>query len=65
MKFCEVRWPRTRRLATGLRGVEHTAAGPRRLVERLGRAGVVEVGTERPDGPVVDALLARSEVGWP
>jgi transposase len=41
-------------------GVEHTAAGLRRLVERLGRAGVVEVGIERPDGPVVDALLAAA-----
>jgi hypothetical protein len=39
-------------------GVEHTVAGLRRLIERLRRAGVVEVGIERPDGPVVDALLA-------
>ena len=38
--------------------VEHTAAGLRRLIGRLRRAGVVEVGIERPDGPVVDALLA-------
>src|ERR671913_55481 len=37
--------------------VEHTAAGLRRLVARLRRGGVVEVGIERPDGPVVDALL--------
>jgi len=44
--------------------VEHTTAGLRRP-GRLRRAGVVEVGIERPDGPVVDALLARSEVGWP
>ena len=38
--------------------VEHTAAGLRRLPGRLQRAGVSEVGIERPDGPVVDALLA-------
>jgi len=38
--------------------VEHTAAGLRRLVARLLKAGVAEVGIERPDGPVVDALLA-------
>jgi transposase len=41
-------------------GVEHTAAGLLRLTDRLGRAGVVEVGIERPDGPVVDALLAAA-----
>ena len=38
--------------------VEHTAAGLRRLLRRLRRGGVVEVGIERPDGPVVDALFA-------
>lgn len=38
--------------------VAHTAAGLRRLIARLLRAGVDEVGIERPDGPVVDALLA-------
>src|SRR3954453_18876946 len=38
-------------------GVPHTAAGLRRLLRRLSRGGVVEVGIERPDGPVVDALL--------
>jgi transposase len=37
--------------------VEHTAAGLRRLLGRLQRAGVAEVGIEPPDGPVVDALL--------
>jgi transposase len=37
--------------------VEHTAAGLRRLPGRLQRAGVAAVGIERPDGPVVDALL--------
>ncbi len=38
--------------------VEHTAAGLRELVKSLGRHGVGEVAIERPDGPVVDALLA-------
>lgn len=38
--------------------VEHTAAGLRRLVTGLLKAGVSEVGIERPDGPVVEALLA-------
>ncbi|MGI8675871.1 MAG: IS110 family transposase [Nocardioidaceae bacterium] len=38
--------------------VAHTTAGLRELVRRLGRAGVAEVAIERPDGPVVDALLA-------
>jgi transposase len=37
--------------------VEHTAAGLRDLVGRLLAARVEEVGIERPDGPVVDALL--------
>ncbi|GAB3925108.1 IS110 family transposase [Kribbella albertanoniae] len=37
--------------------VEHTAAGLRELIARLGRNGVGEVAIERPDGPVVDALL--------
>ena len=37
--------------------VAHTAPDLRRLVQRLHRAGVVEVAIERPDGPVVDALL--------
>jgi len=37
--------------------VAHTAPELRRLVSRLRRAGVVEVAIERPDGPVVDALL--------
>jgi transposase len=37
--------------------VEHTAAGLRQLIGRLRRTGVAEVGIERPDGPVVDALL--------
>jgi transposase len=42
--------------------VEHTAAGIARLLSRLRRAGVVEVGIERPDGPVVDALLGAALV---
>jgi transposase len=36
--------------------VSHDAAGLRSLVKRLLTAGVAEVGLERPDGPVVDAL---------
>jgi transposase len=36
--------------------VSHDAAGLRSLVKRLLTAGVAEVGIERPDGPVVDAL---------
>lgn len=38
--------------------ITHTAAGLRRLVAGLLKAGVDEVGIERPDGPVVEALLA-------
>jgi len=37
--------------------VEHTAAGLRTLVRRLLKANVEAVGIERPDGPVVDALM--------
>lgn len=37
--------------------VAHTAAGLREMTRRLLRAGVAEVGIERPDGPVVEALL--------
>ena len=37
--------------------VTHTASGLRRLTARLRRAGVRDVAIERPDGPVVDALL--------
>ena len=36
--------------------ITHDAAGLRSLVKRLLAAGVNEVGIERPDGPVVDAL---------
>lgn len=38
--------------------ITHTASGLRRLVAKLLKAGATEVGIERPDGPVVDALLA-------
>jgi transposase len=38
--------------------VEHNAAGLRELVAVLARTGVSEVAIERPDGPVVEALLA-------
>jgi transposase len=38
--------------------VDHTGAGLDRLVRRLARAKAGEVAIERPDGPVVDALLA-------
>ena len=37
--------------------VEHSAAGLRELVAVLARAGAREAAIERPDGPVVDALL--------
>jgi transposase len=37
--------------------VEHSVAGLREIVAVLGRAGAREVAIERPDGPVVDALL--------
>lgn len=40
--------------------IAHTTPGLRRLITRLRKAGVNEVGIERGDGPVVDALL-RSE----
>ncbi len=38
--------------------VEHSAAGLRELIDVLTAAGCREVAIERPDGPVVDALLA-------
>ena len=38
--------------------VTHDRAGLTNMVHRLLRAGVDEVGIERPDGPIVDALLA-------
>jgi transposase len=42
--------------------IEHTAAGLKRLIHRLLSAGVAEVGIERGDGPVVEALLAAGLV---
>lgn len=36
---------------------EHTGAGLRALIKTLQRVEVDVVGIERPDGPVVDALL--------
>jgi len=38
--------------------VAHDAAGLRQMAARLLRAGVLQVGIERGDGPVVDTLLA-------
>jgi transposase len=38
--------------------VSHSRAGLSRLTGRLGELGVAQVGIERPDGPVVEALLA-------
>ncbi|MAS56573.1 MAG: IS110 family transposase [Pimelobacter sp.] len=38
--------------------IAHTAAGLKRLVHRLARMGVAEIGIERGDGPVIEALLA-------
>jgi len=37
--------------------ISHNAAGLKELVRRLLKIGVAEVGIERPDGPVVEALL--------
>jgi transposase len=47
---------RGRKVATSV--VEHTATGLRELVALFGRHGVGEVAIERPDGPVIDSLLA-------
>lgn len=47
---------RGRRVATTM--VEHTSTGLRDLIGFLRRHGVDEVAIERPDGPVIDALLA-------
>jgi transposase len=38
--------------------ITHDRSGLKDMVRRLLRAGVDEVGIERPDGPIVDALLA-------
>lgn len=37
--------------------IEHTTAGLRGLCSRLRDRGVARVAIERPDGPVVDALM--------
>lgn len=42
--------------------VEHNAAGLRELLALLARARVSEVAIERPDGPVVDALLGAGVI---
>jgi len=39
--------------------IEHTAAALLALIRRLRKLGVREVAIERPDGPVVEALLVR------
>jgi transposase len=43
---------------TSRRTVAHDAAGLRELLAMLAKAGACEVAIERPDGPVVDALLS-------
>lgn len=51
---------RGRKVSTTM--VEHTVAGLRDLVAFLDRHGVEEVAIERPDGPVIDALLVAGLV---
>jgi hypothetical protein len=43
--------------------VSDDVPGPRTMVRRLLAAGVTEVGIERPDGPVLDALR-QAGLGW-
>jgi transposase len=43
---------------TGRFSIPHNAAGLRAMITELLAAAVIEVGIERPDGPVVDALRA-------
>ena len=38
--------------------IAHSAAGLRELISVLARAGAAEAAIERPDGPVIDALLS-------
>ena len=40
--------------------VEHSSAGLTGLLRRLAKLGCTEIAIERPDGPVVDALLAAA-----
>jgi hypothetical protein len=49
---------------TGRHTVQHNAAGLRELIDVLARAGVRETAIERPDGPVVDALLEPGSSWW-
>ena len=42
--------------------VDHSAEGLGELCRRLGKHGVARVAIERPDGPIVEALLERFEV---
>ena len=42
--------------------VDHSAGGLDELCRRLGKHGVARVAIERPDGPIVDALLEGFEV---
>jgi transposase len=42
--------------------IAHTAAGLKRLIRKLLAAGATEVGIERGDGPVVEALLSAKLV---
>ena len=44
--------------------VEHSAAGPRRLLSLLSRHHVDDVAIEPPDGPVVDTLLNAGSPWW-
>src|SRR4051812_18872311 len=43
--------------------IEHSKTGLGRLVRRLQAHGVARVGIERPDGPLVEALLAAGLAG--
>src|SRR4051812_50160615 len=43
--------------------ISHSRAGLTRLTSRLAELGVARVGIERPDGPVVEALLEAGPPG--